>query len=251
VTGVLRLTPLEIGRLDTDLTGLTGAPGRVVLPVPSWAIEHPAGLVLFDAGLHRHLQTDPSRVGQVMRDTVVDFRTGEELPARLAAAGYDAADVTVAVISHLHFDHVGGVADLPNARLVVQAAEWRAGHHPRLVEAGVYDPAEFDVGHETELVDGEHDVFGDGTIVSIPTPGHTKGHQALRVELASGPVVLTGDCIYFEAMLDDMRTPVFAYDHDLQLASMRRLAALRDDGCRLLFGHDHDQFRALPAAGWS
>ena len=113
----------------------------------------------------------------------------------------------------------------------------------------MYNPDDFDIGHDVQLVDGTHDVFGDGSIVCIPTPGHTRGHQVLRVELASGPVVLTADCIYFERMLDQMLVPRHAYDHGQQLESMRRLASLRDGGCRLLFGHDLDQFRSLPAVG--
>lgn len=244
-----RLVPLELGRLDADLSELTGEPGRATLPVPSWLIEHPAGVVMFDTGMHRDLQQSTDRLRGLFSSTVVDFPDGEELPARLAAAGYHPNDVDLAIISHLHFDHAGGAADLPDARLVVQRPEWEAGHHPKLVDVGMYDPDDFDIGHDVQLIDGTYDVFGDGTIVCIPTAGHTKGHQALRVELASGPVVLTADCIYFERMLDEMRVPEFAFDRDLQLQAMRQLRAMRDDGCRLLFGHDLEQFRSLPTSG--
>jgi N-acyl homoserine lactone hydrolase len=113
----------------------------------------------------------------------------------------------------------------------------------------VYNPEDFEVGHDRQLLDGVHDVFGDGRIVCIPTPGHTRGHQALRIELESGPVVLTGDCVYFSAMLDEMKVPAFGYDGDQQLASLRALLRLRDDGCRLRFGHDEAQFRSLSAGG--
>jgi len=85
--------------------------------------------------------------------------------------------------------------------------------------------------------------------VCIPTPGHTKGHQSVRVELDSGPVVLTADCIYFRSMLDEMRVPTFGYRHELQLESMRMLAGLERDGARLLFGHDVTQLESLPHEG--
>ena len=106
--------------------------------------------------------------------------------------------------------------------------------------------------HIVELVNGRHDVFGDGRVVCVPTPGHTVGHQALRVQLDSGPIMLTGDCVYFERMLTVMIVPPFGTDgsQERQKESMRELARLRDEeGCRLLFGHDEAQVRSLPAAG--
>jgi len=132
---------------------------------------------------------------------------------------------------------------------VVNRAEWEAGHDTALIEQGVYDPVDYDHGHDVEQVEGRHDVFGDGTLVCIPTPGHTPGHQALRVELDSGPVVLTGDCVYFQRMLDEMLVPRFGHDTDQQLASMRELAQLRNDGCQLLYGHDHEQLATVPDGG--
>jgi len=248
-TTSIRIVPLEIGRLDSDLMEITGSPGRYLMPVPSWLIEHPRGNVLFDTGLHADLQTDTSRLRQLFETTRVDFDKGEELPTRLTAAGYSPADIDLVVFSHLHFDHAGGTCEIPNARLVLQASEWKAGHHPKLVELGLYDPDSFDIGHDVEQIEGIHDIFGDGSVVCVPTPGHTPGHQALRVELSSGPVVLCGDCIYFERMLESMSVPQTAFDRDQQLASMRALLAMRDDGCRLLYGHDFDQFRALPRDG--
>lgn len=199
--------------------------------------------------MHRDLQTSADRLNGLFTNTVVDFPLGEELPARLGAAGFRSADVDIAIISHLHFDHAGGIAELPDARLIVQRPEWEVGHHPKLVEVGLYNPDDFDIGHDVQLIDGSHDVFGDGTIVCLPTPGHTRAHQALRVELASGPVVLTADCIYFERMLDEMVVPRFGFDRDLQLEAMRNLRAMRDEGCRLLYGHDLEQFRSLPTSG--
>lgn len=245
----MRIIPLEIGRLDTDLMSLSGTPGRSSLPVPSWLIEHPRGIVLFDTGLHTDLRTDHERVTRLMGQTGLDFPDGEELSTRIANAGFSVDDIAIVIFSHLHFDHCGGTCEIPNARIVLQEAEWTAGHHPRLVEFGVYDPADFDLGHDRQLINGVHDVFGDGTIVCIPTPGHTRGHQSLRVELASGPVVLTGDCVYFEQMLTDMKTPPNGANLPQQLESMRALIAMREAGCRLLFGHDERQFRTLPASG--
>jgi len=221
-----------------------------VLPVPSWLVEHPEGLLLFDTGMHTDLRHGVERIGELTGAMFrPDLPEGEDLTARLAEHGIAPADIDVIVFSHLHFDHCGGTVEIPDARLVVQRAEWEAAHHQRLVEAGIYNPADFDLGHDVECVEGAHDVFGDGSVVCTPTPGHTAGHQSLRVELASGPVVLTGDCVYLERFLDEMIVPRFGHDLDLQRDSMRELARLRDGGCRLLFGHDQQQLAALPSAG--
>lgn len=246
----IRLVPLSCGWLGSDLAGLVEAMvGRTRLPIGSWLVQHPRGSVLFDTGMHTDLQQDSDRIGPLAAQFDVEYSPGEEVSARLEQAGVAPSDLDLVVLSHLHFDHAGGTALVPDARLLVQRAEWEAGHHPRLVEHRVYNPDDFDVGHDVDLLDGEHDVFGDGSVVCLPTPGHTAGHQSLRVGLDSGPVVLTGDCIYLRSQLDDFRTPPFGHDVEEQRRSMRRLAALQDQGCRLLFGHDAEQWATLPPGG--
>lgn len=244
----MKLIPLEIGRLEASLSIITGADATATLPIPSWLVEHPRGLLLFDTGLHPDLQTSTDRIGRSARFFTPDFPVGEELAARLTAVGVRPTDITHIVFSHLHFDHVGGTAEVPDARIIVQADEWAAGTDPRLIEKGAYMPDDYVLGHDVQTVHGVHDVFGDGTVMCLPTPGHTVGHQSLRVQLESGPVVLTGDCVYFDEMLEGMHVPAFGYDTEQQKQSMLELRRLRDDdGCRLLYGHDVDQFRALPS----
>ena len=245
----MRLLPLGVGRIDMALRVVTGEQGSADLPITSWLIDHPDGLVLFDTGMHPGLQTDVARLGANTSFLTIDYHAGQEVSSRLDELGIRASDIDRVVISHLHFDHAGGCGQLPDARLVVHRDEWEAGQDRALIDVGVYDPIDYDLGHEVEQVDDGHDVFGDGRLVCLATPGHTAGHQALRVELDSGPVVLTGDCIYFERMLTEMLVPRFGYDTELQRASMRRLAALGDDGCKLLYGHDQDQLAALPSDG--
>lgn len=248
----MKLIPLGVGRVDMAWRALeAGREGSVDLPIVSWLIEHPRGLVLFDTGMHPGLQTDVSRLGSTNSFLTLDYHRGEEVAARLADRGIRTADIDVVVISHLHFDHAGGCGQLPEARLVVSRAEWAAGHDQAMIEGGVYDPIDYDHGHDVEEIDDGHDVFGDGRLICVATPGHTAGHQALRVELDSGPIVLTGDCVYFERMLDEMLVPRFGFDTDLQRRSMERLASMRDDGCRMLFGHDRHQIDGVPVTGFS
>lgn len=248
----MRILPLTIGHIEMHMGRVTGQDTNRVFPVLSWLIEHPAGLALFDSGMHVDLQTSNERIGEETAKTIApDFSPGEELTAQLANHGVAPGDISRIILSHLHFDHCGGNQEVPDARVVVQTDEWAAGHDQRLIDYGVYNPDDYDHGHDVEEVSGQHDVFDDGSVVCLPTPGHTRGHQSLRIELASGPVVLTGDCVYFESLLDDMVVPTMASERSQQqqLESMRYLASLQQDGCRLLFGHDRAQIAALPVGG--
>ena len=128
----MRLLALTCGWLEAPLGAfLKGEAGRVRVPVPCYLIEHPRGRVLFDSGLHVDTQRDPKgRLGELARIYQVEFQPGEELSGRLNACGVGAEQVDLLVNSHLHFDHSGGNAQLPRARLVVQRREWEAGMEP-------------------------------------------------------------------------------------------------------------------------
>ena len=107
----------------------------------------------------------------------------------------------------------------------------------------VYNALDFDCGHDRQLLDGEHDLFGDGRAVLIPTPGHTIGHQSLRLRLDDGrEVVLCGDACYLRQALDDLAVPPFGHDVDVQRTSMLALRALEAAGAQLVFGHDPAQW---------
>ena len=244
----MRLHALECGWLSADLhLFLTGASGRIRVPVPAYLIEHPRGLVLFDSGLHADARVDAEKkLGFLAKLFEVDFGAGEAIAERLEARGFDAGRVTYLVTSHLHFDHVGGHAQIPNARLVVQRREWEAGRTPELMQKNGYDPRDYDLGHEIEFADGELDLFGDGRIVCLPTYGHTAGHQSLRVRLDGGDIVLTADACYFRRTLEEMNLPPIVHDTEQMTESLRRLAALQAQGARLFFGHDPDLWATLP-----
>ena len=245
----LRLVPLECGWLSTAASSVVaGANGDVDLPIPSWLVVHPSGqTLLFDTGLHHDLVDGvAARYPLMARQFASRFNPADRVSARLEDVEIDPSSVNKIVFSHLHFDHCGGTALVPNAEIIVQRSEWRSGHHPKLIEHEVYNPADFDLGHDVLKIDGAHDVFGDGSVICIPTPGHTAGHQSLRVNLASGPVILTGDCVYWKEVLEEMLLPPFGFDHEMQLDSMRNLKELRDEhGCRLLYGHDASQWASL------
>ncbi len=224
---------------------LGGAPGRMRVPVPAFLIEHPKGKVLFDSGLNLRFKqrVDAANTGSGFR---VEMTEDQEIGARLRARGIDPAEIRWVVLSHLHLDHVAGLASLPNATIVVQRSEWAmaiSGHG-----GPEYDRSYFDLGHAVKQIEGEFDLFGDGHIVLFPTPGHTPGHQCARVRLASGDVILAGDCCYMRRSMDELLLPPKSHDRELHLASLLRLRDLRDGGALLVYGHDAEQAEVLPAA---
>jgi glyoxylase-like metal-dependent hydrolase (beta-lactamase superfamily II) len=161
--------------------------------------------------------------------------------------GFDPASIDLVVNSHLHFDHCAGNALLPNARIVVQKREVEAARTAGPPKEG-FDPLTMLDGRDVLEVDGEHDLFGDGAAVLLPTYGHTAGHQSLKLACDGGDAVLAGDCCYFHRTLSDLKLPGFAHDRDEQLRSIARLKALADGGARIVAGHDPDQWAQLPRA---
>ena len=228
---------------------LEGEKGRMTVPVPSYLIEHPKGRVIFDTGLHKELQSDPAgRLGSMAKFQTVGFKQGEEIAGRLATLGVAADKIDFIINSHLHFDHCGGNQQLPNATLLIQRREWEAGHNAELIEKVYYNPKDYDHGHRVQTIDGEHDVFGDGSVVCIPTHGHTPGHQSLRVKVGGDEMVMTGDACYLRRTLDTLHLPTARYDADQMIESLKRLRKLRDAGALVITGHDPEMWQSIPQA---
>jgi glyoxylase-like metal-dependent hydrolase (beta-lactamase superfamily II) len=103
-------------------------------------------------------------------------------------------------------------------------------------------------GTTTPDIDGEHDLFGDGRVVCIPTYGHTPGHQSLRVRLDTQEIVLTADACYLRRTLEEMLLPTVAHDREAMLASLRQLRRLQERGARIFYGHDPEFWATVPQA---
>lgn len=222
-----------------------------MLPIPSFLIEHPKGTALFDTGMHPQLRSDPvPRIGEAMVKLfgLDHFGAGDDIRSKLQSVDRDPGRIDFIIASHFHFDHVGGNELVPNATVIVQKREWQAANDPELGPKLGFNRLDFDHGHKVLQVDGEHDVFGDGSVVCIPTWGHTPGHQSLRVRTEKGEIVLTGDACYFCRTLQERRLPARVFDREQMLASLDRLEALQKGGAKLIFGHDPEFWKGVAQA---
>lgn len=191
-------------------------------PINVYVIEHPEGVVVFDTGQDRASVTDPTYfpdgANGVIYRRLARFHISQDetLTAGLERLGYSTSDVTHAVVSHLHQDHIGGIGEIPDAELVVSADEWRSLHRPLAETRGLL-PAHIDLPDARwtsityERVDDPslrpfsagHDLFGDGSLMILPTPGHTPGSMSMFVRRRDGsPLLLVGDLTYDVHALD-------------------------------------------------
>jgi N-acyl homoserine lactone hydrolase len=245
------------GRLELDLNNFfpDRAPGtRYTIPIPCVLVVHPRGRLLFDTGIHRQAIVDPvARLGaDRARRLGVRSRPEEEVVSQLALVGVAPAAVTHVANSHFHFDHCGGNEFFPGATFLVQRAELEAARAVDRENPGSYRPnfVDFDLPLPYRPVDGEHDVFGDGTAVLLPTPGHTPGHQSLAVRIPGGPRYLfAADACYTREHMDRDVLSGVLWDPALMRRSMGVLRDLRDrEQMTLVYGHDAEQWDGLPHA---
>jgi Zn-dependent hydrolases, including glyoxylases len=206
-------------------------------PVPAYLIEHPKGLALFDTGygpkIRRLFGSAPG----------IEVTEQDDIAARLIEAGIDPAKINWIVNSHFHLDHCGGNVQIPNATVVVQRSEIEAAR--RSSDSILYDAELYDTGQPFLAVSGEHDLFGDGTVIVFPTAGHTRGHQSIKLGLPSGDVVLAGDCCYLKQSLDELQISPGDDDPEQARLTLKRLSAMRHRGTRIFYGHDGDFWQGI------
>ncbi|HPU51246.1 MAG TPA: N-acyl homoserine lactonase family protein [Burkholderiaceae bacterium] len=242
------LHALCCGRLAFDRSVFfpDAPPGTpTTVPVPCWLIRHPKGNLLFDTGIACDAASDPlAKLGRRIASTYKLVGAANENPVdQLALLGLAPDDITWVVNSHLHFDHCGCNASFPKATFLVQRAEMAAAQAP----GSPYDARLWNHPLNYQTVDGEHDVFGDGSVMLLPTPGHTIGHQSLVVQVArDSRFVMTADACYSREHMERELLPHVLWNGPQMLDSMRRLRSLGEQsGTRVLYGHDPEQFATL------
>ncbi|HSI00366.1 MAG TPA: N-acyl homoserine lactonase family protein [Reyranella sp.] len=192
-----------------------------------YLMKHGAQWLLWDTGY-------PDAVADKPLTTPIGTATRpKKLADQLAEIGVKPADVTYVAVSHSHGDHVGNVDLFPASTLLIQKAEldfaFAAGK-----------PPPFKKDRPTKELAGDFDVFGDGSVVVLSTPGHTPGHQALQVRLPkTGYVVLTGDLAHFKDNWDNDRVPSMNTSAEQTHASRAKiLKVLADRKAELWINHD-------------
>ena len=213
----------------------------------SYLIVHPRGTLMFDSGgvPDSRFERDGSSVVEgVMSAT-------EPLLPQLASAGFGAEDVDYFALSHYHSDHTANANLFAHATWIVQKAErdFMFADEPQgIVQPGTYGALR---NAKTKVLDNEDfDVFGDGSVVIMSTPGHTPGHQVVAVKLASaGTIVLGGDLYHYPEERTTGRTPTFEFNAEQSRASRARIEQyLKDTHGTLWIEHDKATLRDLPKA---
>jgi N-acyl homoserine lactone hydrolase len=244
--GVMRVTMLDGGAF-TSPAGLwrkgEDMERQVRFPVPVYLIEAGEERILVDTGLNPDAASDAASHYEGA-NSIGFFQLEQEVPL---AEQVDLDSLTGVILTHLHFDHAGGLALLPDdLPIYMQRREWEATHDPEAVARNFFLPRDYEgIEDRVVFVDGDHDLFGDGSIELLFTPGHTPGHQSVRV---GERLVIGADVTHFAAGLDDHRLPIFGDDLDVQLASAERLRTLRDAGAEVRPGHDPDVLVPGPVA---
>lgn len=211
-----------------------------------YLIRHDAQYMLWDAGLAASFigkTPDPKAAMAPALDA--------DLPTQLAKIAVKPEQVSYIGISHTHFDHTGQASAFPGATLLIGQADFAALKVQPLpfgVDAGLLAPW-VEGKSKTEPLSSDHDVFGDGSVVMLKTPGHTPGEMSLLVRLPkTGAVLLSGDVVHFDEQFANRGVPPFNWDRAESLASMDRLTSIaRTLKAKLIVQHDETHVGRLPA----
>lgn len=215
---------------------------------PCYLIRHPSGDLIWDTGLSEGIADMPNGLTNETPRVVVTVPV--KLTAQLAQLSLTPADIEFVSMSHSHFDHSGN-GNLFTASTWIVDADERAHMFRAEARTGMEYPNYSQLENaQTRLIEGEgdHDVFGDGSVTIVQAPGHTPGHTVLLVRLANaGPVLLTGDMYHMAESRERRTVPVFNTDRAQTLASMDKVEALAaSTGARVVRQHVQEDFDAFP-----
>jgi N-acyl homoserine lactone hydrolase len=247
----LRLLALRCGSIEIDAGVLDGGglsgQSRTV-PSMCFVVEHPAGRLVWDTSMHPAVCDDPVGYWGVVAESIAipKMTVDETLPALLGVAGVGQGEVTFVANSHLHNDHCGANRLLPGATVLSRSSEYDQAVDAATNPYSGYVAGDFvGDGQRREAFDysDSYDLFGDGSVRFLDTPGHTPGHQSLLVTFASGrSFVLSGDAVYNQGQLNAGSPPGLTVDRAAAVDSARRLQALAGSGARVLIHHDIAQW---------
>jgi N-acyl homoserine lactone hydrolase len=234
------------------------------VPIPAFLVEHPgAGTMLIDTGFHPSVAANPkANLGRLwaFASKGLEMKPEQAVPAQLRSRGIEPSRVKVVLMTHLHFDHASAVSEFPDSTFVVSAAEWKAASDQG--QRHGYVRRQFDHGFDWRLLDFEgrdaesfsgfarsFDLFGDGSVRAVYTPGHTLGHLSVVLRTASGEVLVAGDAIFLRRTLADTHLPYAVEDEHLFRRSLREIRQYTTETPEALIipGHDWEAWQELKA----
>ena len=271
------LHPLLCAYMDSppDFMAMSKGRGRVVrqmlfdrknqikVPIVAFLVEHPGvGPMIIDTGFHPSVATDPKQnLGRVLGALYnIDMKPEQAISAQLREQkGIEPSDVRVAIMTHLHMDHASAISEFTSATYVLGAGEWRAFHANRFALNGyirhhVEHAVEYkEVPYDSPAIDSystfgrAYDLFGDGSVRLVATPGHTHGHQSVILRLKGREALVTGDAIYFTRTIDDERRGWVVADEHKWHRSIGEIRLYRRENPDALIipGHDADEWSML------
>lgn len=226
------------------------------IPIPWFLLLHPRGHVVIDGGLAVEGLADPRGYWGDAIDAYCPIMTEDDgCQAQVSQLGLDAEDVRFVVLSHLHSDHTGAIGRFPRATHIVQRQEYEYAFAPDWFSAGAYVRKDFDrPALKWQFLEGDatddYDLFGDGVLRMIFTPGHSVGHQSCLVTLPkSGPFLLTVDAAYTLDHWHERALPGFMTSAVDAVRSVKKLRAIAiETGAIIVPGHDAKEWAELKHA---
>ena len=245
----VRLYTLDCGRAELKSMAMFSDTGEYdgktgTIAVSCFVIRHPKGTLLWDTGLGDQLADKKDGIDNGGIHMTVPVKLSEQLKT----LGLAPKDVTHVAFSHFHFDHTGNANLFPEATWILNQAElnWATSNpNPGGVNLESFSSYK---SAKTKMIDGDYDVFGDGSVRILRTPGHTPGHQCLELRLKkSGTIILSGDLYHLRENYEHLRVPDFNYNRADTLASMDRIEKIiQSTKARLIVQHDLGDFNAVP-----
>jgi len=245
----VRLYVLDCGRMESKDIGMfsdtgeyDGKSGKFV--DPCFLIRHPKGVLLWDTGLSDKIAEQKDGVEKYGAHMYVDTT----LQQQLKSLGLTPQNINYLAFSHFHFDHTGNANLFTSATWILNNEELAGALAPKPTIAEDVSELSAREHTKTQMIDGDYDVFGDGSVKILKAPGHTPGHQVLEVKLAkSGTVILGGDLYHTRENRKERRVPVFNTSRADTLASMDRIERIvQNTHARFIIQHNPEDVASLP-----